>query len=281
MKSKRTLGANGDNTPPKTPKAKPRGRPPKPSTAKPKRRELTEREAAQRDRMRAQNLERDERPEAKFVRVVERGKVNITITNADRQDEVLHSNAMMEALGTRSLPFLNDTMDNIIRVMSPSRNITEQQYNAALAILASVEPQNELEATLASQMVAANDCAMRSMRAMGGTDVADHHKMYGDLANKFMRTFTAQVEALARLRRGGEQIVKHVYVQEGGQAVIAGTVNAGGRDNLGNVEQPFGAAPAPQCAALPGPDAAWDGVPIPRHAERKMSHSRREESGTA
>ena len=63
---------------------------------------------------------------------------------------------MMEALGTRSVPFLNDTLDNVNRVLSRSGIPTEQQYNGALAILAAAEPQNEIEATLASQMVAAN-----------------------------------------------------------------------------------------------------------------------------
>jgi len=48
------------------------------------------------------------------------------------------------------------------------------------------------------------------------------------MANKFLRTFTTQMEALSRLRRGGKQIVEHVHINAGGQAVIAGTVNTGG-----------------------------------------------------
>ncbi len=53
----------------------------------------------------------------------------------------------------------------------------------------------------------------------------------GSLATKLLRTYTAQIDALARLRRGGEQrvIVQHVYVNEGGQAIV------------GNVNQPGGA----------------------------------------
>jgi hypothetical protein len=46
----------------------------------------------------------------------------------------------------------------------------------------------------------------------------------GNLAVKLLRTYTAQVEALAKLRRGGEQTVRveHVHVHAGGQAVGAG-----------------------------------------------------------
>ena len=72
------------------------------------------------------------------------------------------------------------------------------------------------------------------------------------MANKFMRTFTSQVEALAKLRRGGEQIVKHVYVQEGGQAVIAGTVNTGGGVTLkdaNNLMEPKQLREALRCLA--------------------------------
>lgn len=45
-----------------------------------------------------------------------------------------------------------------------------------------------------------------------------------------MRSFALHAEALAKLRRGGEQVFRHVHVNEGGQAVIAGTVNTRGRD---------------------------------------------------
>jgi len=45
---------------------------------------------------------------------------------------------------------------------------------------------------------------------------------FGNLAVKLLRTYTAQVEALAKLRRGGEQTVRveHVHVHSGGQAVV-------------------------------------------------------------
>ena len=44
----------------------------------------------------------------------------------------------------------------------------------------------------------------------------------GNLAVKLLRTFMAQTEALAKLRRGGEQVVRveHVHVYPGGQAIV-------------------------------------------------------------
>jgi hypothetical protein len=183
--------------------------------------ELSEKGKARREAMMDRNAARPQRPES-AIEVID-GKASVG--PAEDQNVDLYAAEMLEALGTRSIPFLNQTLFNITRIMSPTMNASEQQHNAAIANMASVEPENELEATLAAQMVMANECAVRSMRGMVGTDVSEHHKMYGDMANKFLRTFTAQVEALTRLRRGGEQVVKHVYVADGAQAVFAKTIN--------------------------------------------------------
>jgi hypothetical protein len=52
----------------------------------------------------------------------------------------------------------------------------------------------------------------------------------GSLAAKLLRTYTAQVEVLARLRRGCEQrvIVQHVHINEGGQAIVGAVNHPGG-----------------------------------------------------
>ena len=48
--------------------------------------------------------------------------------------------------------------------------------------------------------------------------------------NKLARTFAMQMEALKRYRTGGQQtvVVQHVTVSDGGQAIVGGTVTAGG-----------------------------------------------------
>ena len=129
------------------------------------------------------------------------------------------------------------------------------------------------------QMIAANEAALRATSMVGKCDWFPQSMGFGNLANKFMRTFTAQTEALARLRRGGEQVVKYVHVHEGGQAVVAGTINqTGGSGNIESGEQPYGTNAAAPSAALPSPDRAKDGVPIPSDAQRQMSPARRKRS---
>jgi hypothetical protein len=62
---------------------------------------------------------------------------------------------------------------------------------------------------------------------------------YMNAATKLQRTMAAQIEALARLRRGGEQnvIIKHVHVHDGGQAIVGNVQAGGGRDGIGNSGQ--------------------------------------------
>ncbi len=89
-----------------------------------------------------------------------------------------------------------------------------------------MRPADEIEAMLAVQMVATDDVAMDMLARAKRADRLPILQESGSLAVKLLRTYTAQLEALARLRRGGEQrvIVQHVHINEGGQAIV-GAVN--------------------------------------------------------
>jgi hypothetical protein len=51
------------------------------------------------------------------------------------------------------------------------------------------------------------------------------------MATKMMRTYITQVEALNKLRRGGEQTVRveHVHVHPGGQAIVGNVTKFDGQ----------------------------------------------------
>lgn len=77
-------------------------------------------------------------------------------------------------------------------------------------------------------------------------DLVHALEAHGSLAVKLLRTYVAQAEALAKLRRGGEQTVRveHVHVHPGGQAIVAASrtrgVGVGGENKNG--EQPHSKA---------------------------------------
>lgn len=137
---------------------------------------------------------------------------------------------MAAALGgcdTESLQSL--LVGELVNVLTP-----KGKEDATFSLLAGVEavqaigPRNPAEAMLAVQMVAAHHLALDLMTRASNSDRVDFMDRYANMATKFSRTFLAQMEGLAKLRRNGEQVVKHVHVNEGGQAVIAGTVHTGG-----------------------------------------------------
>ena len=93
---------------------------------------------------------------------------------------------------------------------------------------------------------------------------------YARLAFKAQSNSRASLEALAKLHQPREQTVRHVHVNEGGQAVVANNFHhhTGGKKNGKTGEQPHATGTAGKGKALSGPDAQGDSVPVPG-SERK------------
>ena len=144
--------------------------------------------------------------------------------NAPHDDSTGNAARITAAFGSPSNDFAMNALSNVVSIVGNR----QRETNAILAFMDGMEPQDELEATLLSQMIAVNEAAMGCLRGFTGERGSRDVEHMGNMANKFLRTFTMQIEALGKLRRGGEQKVevKHVHVNEGGQAII-GNVAAG------------------------------------------------------
>lgn len=113
---------------------------------------------------------------------------------------------------------------------------------------------------------------------------------YPEAAEKYLRlAFKAQansratLEALARMHQPREQIVKHVTVHEGGQAVVADQFHQhshGGRNEKPE-HQPHATRATGGSTTLPSPNPLGDAVPIPGDAERSVQDARRDIAGSA
>lgn len=194
-------------------------------------------------------------------------------------DAVGHLLTLMDAIGSRSRDFLSvnlGALEAATRERGAPRSVESAGLNAGIALVQAIEPENELESALAVQMAGTHALATDLLCMAKQAQSTEHLALYANLAVKFERTFTMQIEALGRMRRGGEQVVKHVHVNEGGQAVIAGTVHTGGARNE-ITERPHEQAADAAIAALPGPDPTRDGVPVPGNAQRPLQAARRAE----
>jgi hypothetical protein len=96
--------------------------------------------------------------------------------------------------------------------------------NAALALIEAANPKDEIEGALAVQMAATHSAAMSVLSRFGGGGGSERRVVaLGSAAARLLRAYTAQVEALRRLRGGGQQFVRveHIHVHDGGQALVA------------------------------------------------------------
>lgn len=169
----------------------------------------------------------------------------------------LHTMRLVQAFGSSSGAFLTYTIDRLATTLKASGGLTEASLNGALAFVNSLNPKNEAEAMLAVQMFLTNDAAMRAMRTLNGAEYADTAQQFGNLSVKLMRTFTMQVEALAKLQRGGVQTVKHIHIDNrGGQAVVTDQVHSGGQN--AKIEYQSDALGS----ALPRKDTEGDALPV-------------------
>jgi len=223
--------------------------------------------------------------------VAEEGEDGIRQMAPTHSDAAGHSAWLMSSLGTASASFLIQQLNSLEVATAGTAAGSEPNVsgvNAALAMLGAIDPQDELEGALATQMVGCHSLSMAMLCRAKSTTRTDQLQLYGNLAVKLQRTFTAQVEALARLRGKGQQVVRveHVTVHPGGQAIVGDVHHhpgGPGTHEKGEVlphEMPAAGLSAPR-SALPGPNPLGDAVPLPVHAKRKVPTPRRAKSRSA
>jgi hypothetical protein len=129
----------------------------------------------------------------------------------ETDEPFLIGNTISEAFGFVQVDLQHMLFDQIRNIGCTSKDKAARDTSAALAILQSIKPRDELEALLIAQMIGIHNAAMAYMRI---GDV--------DKSSKMARTFTTQLEALSRYRGKGQQrvIVEHVTVNQGGQAIV-------------------------------------------------------------
>jgi hypothetical protein len=147
---------------------------------------------------------------------------------APTADLETHRTMLRTTFGTLSEEFADTMMGKIISGLRPNPYdvLAEATLNAAIATVASLKPQSEIEAMLAVQLVVAGFSALRMMelsqRHLGEENIA----VYGGYANRLLKLQNELLHTIERRRRGNGQsiTVKHVHIHPGAQGVV-GIVN--------------------------------------------------------
>ncbi|MCP9222590.1 hypothetical protein MKP08_07515 [Erythrobacter sp. LQ02-29] len=198
------------------------------------------------------------------------------------KSEMLALLKLYETFSANSIDPVNARANELLKYLGSVGADNEARYNAALSFIESMKPQDQAEALLLVQMYCTHDAAIRALSQLGSAEWVPTAQTFGNLATKLLGTSQRQMETLSRMRRGGEQVVKHVHVDNrGGQAVIAENLNQGGGPTK-NEDQCHGAGIAGSGPALLGHDAQGNGVPIPsRKGAEAVQDARRDESWRA
>ena len=130
-------------------------------------------------------------------------------------------------------------------------------------------------------MAATHVLAMKELGHLRRADILVQHDSHGSMAVKLLRTFTMQTEALAKLKRGGEQTVRveHVHVHSGAQAIVGTVTRGGGSDERGRQADGWIEPKALALSASPevlGEDTSRDAVPTSRiEGQKALPDARR------
>ena len=169
------------------------------------------------------------RPVRLTVERAANGQSSVSPPHANTTGWLLH---LAATFGSSSIEFAMAQLNVLTKAIEPQATPEESTtaVNAMLAAVAGVQPRDEIEGSLAVQMAATHHLAMTLLDQARRSQHGPALEIYGNMALKLMRTYTAQVEALAKLRRGGNQTVRveHVHVHSGGQAIVGNVTHPGG-----------------------------------------------------
>jgi hypothetical protein len=147
-----------------------------------------------------------------------------------------HRAALRQVFGTLSEEYSQTMFGKLVAALRPNpyEHLDEATLNAAIALVASMKPETELQALLAVEIASIGFAGHKFLRQ------SQHHldeiyiSVYGSYALKLLRLQLDMIRALDQHRRGNKQTVevRHVHIYPGAQGVV-GIVNAGEREGGG------------------------------------------------
>lgn len=178
-------------------------------------------------------LRRSEQSDTREVVDVDREPSAVPVVKWHKDDDgrnvmVVEEPSWSTALGTKSIDLSQFIAEQLVLLSASNNQVSGKELAFNSAALAEIKPGDPMETMLATQMLAIHKETMAMSRRLGTAETVEVRKTYVRGLSQLARTFAAQTEALKKYRTKGTQkiIVKHVTVNEGGQAIV-GDVNTG------------------------------------------------------
>jgi hypothetical protein len=141
-----------------------------------------------------------------------------------------HKAAFREVFGnTLSDEFVDEMLTQLVSSLAPSHwdQLEPATLNAAIAIIASVKPQTELEALLAVQITATGFASLKFLQRSQMHLEEAYISVYGGYGTRLVRLQLELIQALDKHRHSHKQTVqaRDVHIHSGAQGVV-GIINS-------------------------------------------------------
>jgi hypothetical protein len=137
---------------------------------------------------------------------------------------------LIVAFGTTSETVARIEIERIAKALRQrDGTIDPAELDAVIAIVSGQQPKNELEAMIVCQMGVTHALIMRSFGNLNRSDNIQQQDSNALTIARLTKAFASQVDALAKLRRGGEQrvVVEHIHIHSGAQAIVGAVTHTG------------------------------------------------------
>ena len=181
-------------------------------------------------------------------------------------DENLWALQLADAFGTRSHAVVVTFMAQLQALCTDRQfdekagqwRLDENEFSAAIALVSTIKPRNEMEAALAAQMVAIH---LLTMKVTARAIRDDYDTRTAATAGKLARTFAMQMDALRAGRTRKPTARQSIKVRKELHQHVHYHDDRGGKETGG---QPHGRAArvVDQCAALPSSQPGGESVPL-------------------
>lgn len=145
-------------------------------------------------------------------------------------DEASAVALLTKALAMSDRGMLLGYMGMVAGYAADNGKIDEDRVNFIVQFVATMKPRDPAETLMLTQMVAVQYLTMMFASRLGRVSDLRSCDFYERSVNKLARTYAAQMTTLKQYRSDGKQkiVVKHVTVNEGGQAIVGDVTHGGG-----------------------------------------------------
>lgn len=174
------------------------------------------------------------------------GPLKGVLRQPDNANDTLFYLRMVETFATPSPELMDQRLNDLARYASKaSADDPGRLVSSMLSFIKGAGAEDPVQSALATQMATTHDAAMYALGQMRSAQYVEQAKVFGSISTKLLNAFTRQAEVLTKMQRGGEQVIKHIHIDNrGGQAVVTDQVVTGGHRGESG-DQPYaGTSPA-------------------------------------